>query len=67
MVKFSSYTVPSSYNYTHACDFSRGITHFYSVSEVQIHAWFRPTATRGSQHGYKYYHVGIAKAVLFHT
>jgi len=33
-------TVPSSYNCTHACDFARGTTRFYSVSEVQIHAWF---------------------------
>jgi len=30
--------VPSSYNCTHACDFSHGNTHFYNVSEVQIHA-----------------------------
>jgi len=28
----------------------------YSVSEEQIHVWFRPTATRGSQRGYKYDH-----------
>jgi len=49
----SSYTVPSSYNCTHTCDFLHGITRFYSVSEIQIHAWFRPMATRGSQCGYK--------------
>jgi len=61
------YTVPSSYNCTHVCDFSRGTIHFYSVSEVQIHAWFRPMATRGSQRGCKYYHACIAKAVLFHA
>jgi len=39
---------------------------FYSVSEVQIHAWFKPMATRGSQRGYKYYHACVAKAV-FHA
>jgi len=59
-------TVPSSYNCTHACDFLHGTTHFYSVSEVQIHAWFSPTATHGSQRGYKYYHACVAKAV-FHA
>jgi len=48
------YTVPSSYNCTHVCDFSHGTTRFYSVSKVQIHALLRPTATRGSQCGYKY-------------
>jgi len=49
--------VPSSYNCTHACDFLCGTTRFYSVSEVLIHVWFRPMATRGSQRGYKYDHV----------
>jgi len=49
------------------CDFLRGTTHFYSVSEVQIHAWFRPTATRGSQRGYKYDLACVAKAFLFHA
>jgi len=53
--------VPSSYNCTHACDFSRGNTHFYNVSEVQIHAWFRPTVTHGSQRGYKYDNMWVAK------
>jgi len=36
------------------------------VNWVQIHAWFWPTATRGSQRGYKYYHACVAKAV-FHA
>jgi len=49
-------TVPSSYNCTRTYDFSCGTTRFYSVSEVQIHAWFRPMATHGSQRGYKYNH-----------
>jgi len=56
-------TGPSSYNCTHACDFSRGTTR---LSEDQIHAWFRPTATCGSQRGYKYDHAWVAKAVLVH-
>jgi len=38
-------------------------TRFYSVSEVRMHAWFRPTATRGSQHCYKYDHAWVAKTV----
>jgi len=60
-------TVPSSYNCTHTCNFSCVTPRFYSVSEVQIHAWFRPMATRGSQRGCKYYHACVAKAVLFHA
>jgi len=48
------------------CDFLHGTTRFYSVSEVQIHAWFGPTATCGSHSGYKYDHACVAKAVLFH-
>jgi len=36
--------------------FLRGTTCFYRVSEVQIHAWFRPTATRVFQRGCKYDH-----------
>jgi len=63
----SKCTVPSSYNCTHMCDFSRGTTRFYSLSEVQIHAWFRPMATHGSQRGYKYDHVWVAEAVLVHA
>jgi len=44
----------------HMCVIFR--VHFYSVSKVQIHGWFRPTATRGSQRGYKYDHMRVAKA-----
>jgi len=42
-------------------------TCFYSMSEVHIHAWFRSTATCGSQHGYKYDHAWVGKAVLVHA
>jgi len=57
-------TVLSSYKCTHVCDFSRGTTRFYSMSEFQIHAWLRPMTTHGSQRGYKYYDVCVAKAVF---
>jgi len=60
-------TLLCSYNCTHTCDFSHGTTHFYSVSKVQIHAWFRPTATRGCQCGYKYDHAWVAEAVVVHA
>jgi len=42
-------------------------TRFYTMSEVQIHAWFRPTATCGSQRCYKYNHAWVAKVVLVHV
>jgi len=43
------YTIPSSYNCTHACDFLCGTTHIYNCGPREVkavvhdHAWFKAT------------------------